>query len=82
MTEIKNLIQAMVLSIIDDASALQIKEEITDKGTMFEITVGKDDIAKIIGKEGRVASAMRTIAKASGARLGHKVLINVMSKPL
>lgn len=82
MVEIKQLIEMMVFSIVDEVDKVQITEDISDKGILYEITVSKDDVGKLIGKGGRVASALRTVAKASGAKNGVRVLINVMNKPL
>jgi len=82
MSEIKKLIETMVTSIVDDTEKIQITEEDSDRGILYEITVSKDDVGKLIGKGGRVAKALRTIAKASGAKNGVRVLTNVMNKPL
>ena len=80
--EIKDLVLTMVNSIVDETGKVKITEEISDQGILFEISVSKEDVGKLIGKGGRVASALRTIAKASGAKNGVRVLINVMNKPL
>jgi uncharacterized protein len=82
MKEIKLLVETMVRSIVDDVQNVKITEETSEKGVLFEITVSKDDVGKLIGKGGRVASALRTVAKASGAKHQVRVLINVMNKPL
>lgn len=82
MKEIKDLVETMVRSIVDDTENVKITEDISEKGILYEITVSKDDVGKLIGKGGRVASALRTISKASGAKNGTRVLINVMNKPL
>lgn len=82
MKEIKVLVETMVKSIVDDVQNVKITEEQSEKGVLYEITVAKDDVGKLIGKGGRVASALRTISKASGAKNGVRVLINVMNKPL
>lgn len=82
MVEIKKLVEMMVCSIVDETDKVQITEDVTDKNILYEITVSKDDVGKLIGKGGRVASALRTVAKASGAKNGVRVLINVMNKPL
>ncbi len=82
MTEVLSLVETMVKSIVDDVNNVHIREETTEKGTLFEISVGREDVAKIIGKKGRVAMAMRVVAGAAGAKLGHKVLLNVMKEPI
>ncbi len=82
MSEVKELVETVVCSIVDEVDRVQITEEITEQGVLYEITVSKDDVGKLIGRGGRVASALRTVAKASGAKHGVRVLINVMKKPL
>lgn len=82
MKEVKQLVETMVRSIVDDVQNVKLTEEVSDKGVLYEITVAKDDVGKLIGKGGRVASAIRTVAKASGAKHQVRVLINVMNKPL
>jgi predicted RNA-binding protein YlqC (UPF0109 family) len=80
--DVRSLIETIVTSIVDDTSALRITEDKTENGMFYEITVGKDDVAKLIGKGGRVATSLRTVARAAGAKLGHKVLLNVVNTPL
>ena len=46
------------------------------------LKVGKDDVGKVIGKQGRVANAIRTVAKASGAKAGVRIMVNVFNKPM
>lgn len=82
MKEIESLIKNILLSIVDDADSVVIDSSKTDKGTLFEVKVAKGDVGKVIGKQGRVASSMRTIVKAAGAKLGERVMLNVFNKPL
>ncbi len=82
MNGIDVLIKSMVTAIVDDESAVTVSEAETDKeGTLFEVKVGKDDVGKVIGKQGRVANAIRTVAKASGAKHGVRIMVNVFNKP-
>lgn len=82
MKDLENLIKTMVSSIVDDESAVSVSEAETDKeGVLFEVKVGKDDVGKVIGKQGRVANAIRTVAKASGAKHSVRVMVNVFNKP-
>jgi hypothetical protein len=81
MLEIKSLIEKMIMSIVDNPKEVHIIEEDSEKGLLYEINVGKEDVGKIIGKGGRIADAIRTIAKASGAKHGVRVSINVMKEP-
>jgi predicted RNA-binding protein YlqC (UPF0109 family) len=80
---IELLLNTMVKSIVDDVESVSVQEVETEKeGKLFEIKVGKDDVGKVIGKQGRIASALRTVAKAAGAKNGEKIMINVFNKPL
>ena len=81
MLEIKSLIEKMVTAIVDNPEDVLISEEDTGRGLFYEISVGKEDVGKLIGRGGRIASAIRTIAKASGAKHGVRVSTNVMKEP-
>lgn len=78
----KDLIYSMVSAIVDQTESIMITEEETEKGTLYLIKVSKDDVGKIIGKKGRIASSIRTVAKAAAAKNGLKVMVNVFNKPL
>ena len=83
MSDIESLVRTMVTSIVDDEESVSVAEAETDKeGRLLEVKVGKDDVGKVIGKQGRIASAIRTVAKAAGAKRGEKIMINVFNKPL
>jgi len=81
MEVITNLVKSMVEGIVDETKDVYVDGSLTEKGYLVEIKVGKDDVGKVIGKEGRVASAIRTIAKAAGAKNGKRVMVNVFNKP-
>ena len=79
---LKELLRSMICSIVDDVDNVKVEESTTEKGVSFQIAVAKDDVGKIIGTGGRIASALRTVAKAAGAKQGIRVLINVDKAPL
>ena len=82
MNNVENLIRTILSSIVDDVESITIESSKTEKGTLFEVKVAKGDVGKVIGKQGRVASSIRTIAKAAGAKAGERVMLNVFNKPL
>jgi len=82
MSSVKELLTIMVTSIVDEESAVVVTESNSEKGLLFEIRVGKDDVGKVIGKQGRIANAIRTVAKAAGAKAGTKLMVNVFNKPI
>lgn len=79
---IKDLLHTMVCAIVDDTENIKIEETSDEAGLSFKVTAAKDDVGKLIGTEGRIASAMRTILKAAGAKQGIKILVNIDKMPL
>ena len=81
MNSLKDMINTVVCSIVDNLEKVSIVETEEESGVLFEIQVGKDDAGKLIGKGGRIASALRTLAKAAGAKQGKRVMLNVHKDP-
>ncbi len=79
MEEIRLLVTNMVSSIVDDTDSVSISVTEEKNGYLFEVSVNKDDVGKIIGKQGRIASAIRTVSKAAGAKRGVRVMVNVLN---
>ena len=75
----KELVELIVRSLVDIPDKVVIKETVGDSVVVVEIEVDNTDLGKVIGKEGRIANAIRTIAKASGAKNGKKVTVEIMS---
>ena len=82
MDSLNNLIATIVASIVDDTGSVEVSSSEEDSTLMYEVKVSKEDTGKLIGKQGRVATAMRTIVKAAGAKLGMRVQINVSKEPV
>ena len=82
MNKIEDLIRTILSSIVDNVDSIVIESSENEKGTLFEVKVAKGDVGKVIGKQGRVASSIRTVVKAAGAKAGKRVMLNVFNKPL
>jgi len=80
MSDISLLITTMVSSIVDDTDSVSVSMTEENNGYLFEIKVDKQDVGKIIGKKGRIASAIRTVAKAAGAKNGVRAMVNVLNE--
>lgn len=76
----RSLIENLVASIVDEPSKILVSEVEDDKGTHFNVSVGAEDVGKIIGKQGRIANAIRTLAKAAGAKQDKRVMVNILNK--
>jgi uncharacterized protein len=75
MTE---LLEFLVRSLVEDPSAVVVEELEEDGDLVYEISVAKDDLGRVIGKGGRVANAIRTIAKAAAVRLDRRVIVDIL----
>ena len=74
----KELIEFVVKALVDDPSAVDIKEVAGDKTTIYELRAAKSDIGKVIGKRGRTASAIRTLMNAVSARQGKRAVLEII----
>jgi uncharacterized protein len=75
MTE---LLEFLVRALVEDPGAVVV-EEIEEEGDLvYEISVAEDDLGRVIGKGGRVANAIRTIAKAAAVRIDRRVIVEIL----
>jgi uncharacterized protein len=65
-------------ALVEDPDAVQVEELEEDGDLVFEITVNPDDLGRVIGKGGRVANAIRAIAKAAAVREQRRVLVDIL----
>jgi predicted RNA-binding protein YlqC (UPF0109 family) len=75
MTE---LLEFLVKALVEDPSGVVVEELEEDGDLVYEITVAEDDLGRVIGKGGRVANAIRTIAKAAAVRLDRRVIVDIL----
>lgn len=74
----KDLIEFIVKALVDDPSAIDIKEITGEKITIYELRAAKSDIGKVIGKKGRTAGAIRTLINAVSARQGKRAVLEII----
>lgn len=71
----KEILELIITNLVDDKNAISI-EEITEGNVItFKVNVSKDDMGKVIGKQGRVAKSIRTVMKSVSAKENKKVNI-------
>jgi hypothetical protein len=75
MTE---LLEFLVKSLVEDPEAVEIEELEEDGDLVYEISVADGDLGRVIGKGGRVANAIRTIAKAAAVRIDRRVIVDIL----
>jgi len=74
----KELVSFIATSLVDDREAVQVGEVERDDATVLELRVAKDDLGKVIGKQGRTARAIRSLLAASAGKLNRKVRLEIL----
>ncbi|MFC1771131.1 KH domain-containing protein [Candidatus Margulisiibacteriota bacterium] len=75
----KELVETLVKALVDSPDAVVINETAGTNVIILEISVAPDDVGKVIGKEGRIANAIRTVIKAAAAKSDKKVTVEIMT---
>ncbi|HAA90210.1 MAG: hypothetical protein XD63_0715 [Thermoanaerobacterales bacterium 50_218] len=75
----RELIEFLAKSLVDDPDAVEVNQIEGEKSVIVELKVASEDMGKVIGKQGKIAKAIRTIAKAAGAKAGKKVIVEIIS---
>ena len=71
----KEVLETIILSLVEDKTAIQIEEKNNEKSITFEVKVAEKDMGKVIGKEGKIAKAIRTVMKSIAGKERKKVSI-------
>ena len=74
----KELVEYVAKSLVDDPDAVQVTEVEDEEGTVIELHVAEDDMGKVIGRNGSVAKALRTLPKVTAARDGEPVSLEIL----
>lgn len=75
----KSLVETIAKSLVDNPDEVSVRE-ISDGGSeIIELRVAASDMGKIIGKQGRIVKAIRTVVKSAGAKQNRKIEVEVVS---
>ena len=74
----KELVEVIAKSIVDYPDEVQVTETENDKAVVLELKVAQSDMGKVIGKQGRIAKAIRTVVKAAASKEDRKVIVEIM----
>ena len=75
----KSLVENIVKALVDVPEDVNINETAGESIVILEINVAIDDVGKVIGKEGRIANAIRTVVKAAAAKQNKKVTVEIVT---
>ena len=73
----KEVVEIIAKALVDHPEDVVVDEKQEDRMTLIELHVASDDMGKVIGKQGRIAKAIRTVAKAAGTRENKKVKVDI-----
>jgi predicted RNA-binding protein YlqC (UPF0109 family) len=74
----KELVEYVARSLVDDPEAVTVTEVHDEEGTVIELHVAEDDMGKVIGRNGSVAKALRTLLKVTAAREGSSIQLEII----
>ena len=73
----KGLLEVIAKSLVDHPDEVVVTEKETEKGLVLELKVAPSDMGKVIGKQGRIAKAIRSVVKAAASRENKQVSVEI-----
>jgi hypothetical protein len=74
----KDLIKYIAQSLVDNPDSVEVSEVLGEQTSVIELRVAKEDLGKVIGKQGRTAKAMRTILSAASTKLRKRAVLEII----
>ena len=74
----KELLTYIAKNLVNDPDAVSVTETTQGEEIIFELRVAPDDMGKVIGRQGRIAKAIRTVVKAASSKSSKKVIVDIL----
>lgn len=74
----KELVEVIAKALVDDPDSVVVTEREEKKATVLEVKVADPDMGKVIGKQGRIAKAIRSVVKAAASKSDKKVVVDIV----
>ena len=74
----KELVEVIAKALVDDPDSVAVSERQDGRTTVIEVRVADSDMGKVIGKQGRIAKAIRSVVKAAAAKEDKKVIVDIL----
>ena len=74
----KEVVEVIAKALVDDPDSVVVTEREERKTTVLEVRVADSDMGKVIGKQGRIAKAIRSVVKAAAAKEDKKVIVDIL----
>jgi len=75
---VKELVETIAKSLVDNPEKVQVNEVNGDQSVIIELRVAPEDMGKVIGKQGRIAKAIRTVVKAAAIKENKRVVVEII----
>lgn len=72
------LVRFLVTSLVDDPDSVNIVKRVTGDAVTYEVSLHPDDVGKVIGRQGRIIKAIRTVSRAAAGSSGEHVDVEVL----
>jgi hypothetical protein len=73
----KELVEVIASSLVDNPSQVVVTETEDENQIVLNLTVAPEDMGKVIGKQGRIAKAIRTVVRAAGSKGNKKIMVDI-----
>lgn len=73
----KELVEVIASALVDSPDQVVVTETEDDDQILLSLTVAADDMGKVIGKQGRIAKAIRTVVRAAGSKGNKKIMVDI-----
>jgi predicted RNA-binding protein YlqC (UPF0109 family) len=74
----KTLVEVIAKSLVDNPESVQVNEVAGEQSIIIELKVAPEDMGKVIGKQGRIAKAIRTVVKAAAVKDNKRVVVEII----
>ena len=81
MHRLKELIEVLAKSLVDNPQSVVVNETLDQDLIDLELIVASEDMGKVIGKQGRIAKAIRTVLKAAATKENKRATLEIVNKP-
>ena len=75
---IKELVEVIAKALVDNPEGVVVTETVDPKSVVLELKVDPEDMGKVIGKQGRIARAIRTVVKSAASKDDKKVIVEIL----
>jgi len=77
VTPVKEVVEVLAKALVDNPDQVIVTQSDTERTVHLQLTVAPEDMGKVIGKQGKIANAIRTVVKAAAVKDGRRVIVDI-----